>query len=120
MKVLIVEDDRNVALILARLIPRLLGPTEMRLAESSHEAIDHLKTSVLERQFDLVISDYDLLANTTGGEVLEWIREHLPHLEARFLFLSGNDEAAAFGVRTIEKPCDVKTLRSTLSEMLNL
>lgn len=120
VKILIIEDDRNVRLTLGRLVRHMLGDIELKMAETSHEAIDHLKTSVLEGQFNLVISDFDLLGGTTGAEVLEWVREHVPHLEARFLFLSGSEEAARHGVRCLVKPSDPQTIRSTLSEMLNL
>ncbi len=110
MKVLLVEDDASIRRIVIRVLRRVFDELDPWAAESVDQAVEYLREAVLDRPFDLIICDWDLLGVRKGGEVLEWVREHASHLERRFMFLSGNEAAQALGVKYIEKPCDAVTL----------
>lgn len=118
MKVLIVEDEAQLRKIIITVLRRMFPDIDPWAAESVDEAIDHLKQSVLERQFDLVICDWDLLGTRKGGEVLEWIREHASHLERRFMFFSGNEAAQSCNARWLEKPAEISVLKATIAAVV--
>jgi len=119
MKALIVEDDASIRRAIIRTLRRMFDGIHICAAESADEAIDYLREAVLDRPFDLIISDWDLLGGQTGGDVLEWIREHASQLEPRFMFLSGNEAIQNQRVRFIEKPCDTATLKAAIEATLH-
>lgn len=118
MKVLIVEDDASIRKVIISVMRRMFDELDPWAAECVDQAIDFLKTSVLERQFDLVICDWDLLGARKGGEVLEWIREHASHLERRFMFFSGNEQAQACNARWLEKPAEISVLKASIMDVM--
>lgn len=100
------------------MLRRQLGATSIAVTDNADEAIEFLKTSVIDGQFDLVISDWNLIGPRTGGDVLEWIETHASHLVRRFLFLSSDEAAKGRGVPWVEKGTDVPVLRSTIENVL--
>lgn len=114
MKVLIVEDDAPIRRVIIRVLRGMFPELDPWAAESADEAIDHLRSSMLERSFDLVICDWDLLGGQIGKTVLEWIRVHASQLEPRFLFHSANDAASRQRVPYVEKSSDLTLLRAAI------
>jgi DNA-binding response OmpR family regulator len=114
MKVLIVEDDVPIRRIIIRTLRSMFDVIDPWAAESADEAIDHLRASMLERPFDLVICDWDLRDGQIGKTVLEWIRVHASQLEPRFLFHSSNDAASRQRVPFVEKSSNLVLLRAAI------
>lgn len=114
MKALIIEDDSNIRRVVIRILRRMFDDVDPWAAETVHEAIGYLCEATVDKPFDLIICDWDLLGTPKGGEVLEWIREHASQLERRFMFLSGNEAAQKLGVKYVEKPCDAVTLHAAI------
>jgi DNA-binding response OmpR family regulator len=114
MKALIVEDDANLRRTTIRLLRRMFPEVEPACAESADEAIDLLREATIDRGFDLVICDFNLVGVRTGADVLAWIQEHASYLEERFLFLTSDERARTLHPRFLEKPCDVDTLRAAI------
>lgn len=119
MKILLIEDDATIRRAVTRLLRRMFDGALIQAAESADEAIDLIKEATLDRPFDLVISDFNLLGGPTGGDVLEWIREHATYLEPRFVFLTDNETAKAMHKNYVEKPCEAATLRTAIETALN-
>ena len=65
-------------------------------------------------------SDYDLLPGTrgSGGSLLTWVEKNLPHLKARFIFLSSNEACKDRDVPWLEKPCSMADLVNTIQHVL--
>ncbi len=114
MKVLVVEDDTTLRQLIIRTIRRLYTDVDVKIAESVDEAIDHLREAVIDRPFDLITCDYNLIGTRTGGDVLEWIQEHASFLIPRFLFLSGNDAVNKLHDNCLAKPADAADLRAAI------
>jgi DNA-binding response OmpR family regulator len=114
MKVLVIEDDPMLRRIVIRTLRHLYTDVDVKVAESVDEAIDHLREAVLDKPFDLVTSDYNLLGSRTGADVLEWIREHASFLIPHFLFLSGNDEIWKLHDNCLAKPAGAAELRAAI------
>lgn len=119
MKVLIVEDNEQIQRTLGRLLRRQFGDVDLCIADNADLAIEHLTASVLDREFDLVISDWNLVGPRTGGDVLHWIGEHASHLAKRFLFVSSDDAAQGHGVPWLDKGGDITELRTTIQHVLD-
>lgn len=113
MRVLVVEDDPLLRKVILRVF-RKNHDAEFFAAESARDAI----TLLQQHTFDAVVSDFDLTGPSHGGNLLEWIRANMPRLESRFMFLSGNDRARAYGVRYIDKACELRVVSETLAQML--
>lgn len=118
MKVLVVEDDALLRRIIIRTLRRMDSDVEIRAAESADEAIDHLREAVLDRPFDLITCDFNLIGARTGAEVLEWVREHASFLVPRFLFISANDEVKKHHDNYLAKPADLAQLREAIEATL--
>lgn len=110
VKVLVVEDDAMLRRVIIRTVRRLYTDVDVKIAESVDEAIDHLREAVLDRPFDLITCDYNLLGTRTGADVLEWIQDHASFLIPRFLFLSGNDAVNKLHDNCLAKPADAAEL----------
>src|SRR5258706_2821333 len=114
-RVLIVEDDSEVAEVTASLVDQL-GYTS-RLA---HDAEDALQ--VLERgeKFDLVFSDVAMPCAMDGLGLAHALRQRYPGLP--ILLASGlttPDEAAAVDIPLLSKPYGVEDLRRPISQLLS-
>jgi len=118
VKVLLVEDCADIQRVLARLLRRQYGDVDVWVSDNADLAIEYLKESVLEREFDLIICDWNLIGPRTGGDVLEWVETHVSHLVKRFLFLTSDESAQDRGVPCVAKGSDVPVLRSTIQNVL--
>lgn len=106
--ILHVEDNLDVQ----HTLQRVLRDTIVVAVASVPNAIAML----LNIKFDAVVTDYNLIGPQTGGDLIKWIAENLPHmLEKTFLF-TGNDDAADTYPRTILKP-DVMAVRTALASV---
>lgn len=120
MKVLLIEDNVYLQRTFSRMIRVFYGASShVQIVDSADGAIQAILDSVIDHQFDVVISDYNLVGAKTGADVLNWIKEHTPHLERRFLFLSGNPDVKKLHPHWIEKPCDTAQLRAAISAVLS-
>lgn len=118
MKILVIEDNPNVRTTIIRLLRRMYD-ADVCWAETADAAIEHLKTAICSRPFDLIISDYTLLDGQTGADVLDWIRMNASQVEDRFMFFTSNDIAKKLHRNFVEKPCDATTLRTAIDSVLN-
>lgn len=118
MKVLIVEDDAQLRRVLIRLMRHMFDDIDPWAAESADQAIEYLREAALDRPFDLVISDFNLLGTRTGGDIIEWIRDHASYLENRFLFLSSDERAKKFHRNWLPKPAEAADLRAAIQVTL--
>ena len=121
MRVLIIEDEPALRNTLARMLRRNFE-VEIGMAESADEAIELLTTRMADRPFDFVVSDFNLLGTRTGGDVLEWVKEHASHLVQRFVFFSGNPAVEKLHPYVVPKggsANDVCMLIKTLLESAN-
>lgn len=117
MKVLIIEDDPAIQRALARLLRRQFLVEDIWVSDNATLAIEYLKTGLHGRSFDLILSDWDLIGNKNGGDVLDWLELHASHLVKRFMFISGNPLAEQRNVRSLCKPCDSATLRAAIEAL---
>lgn len=123
MRVLIVEDDISVCRANTSILRRTFTTAQLDVAYA-HEAgaaIELLKASACDAPpFDLVMSDFQLRDGSNGGQVLDWIQEHLSYLASRFVFISSKTHLTQLrGVPFFDKPCDVDALRATLRSIIN-
>lgn len=118
MKVLLVEDDVLIRKLTLRLLRSMFDNIEPWAADSVEQALDFLRESMLDRQFDLIVCDYDLVGWLKGDEVLAWVQTHASHLVRRFMFFSGNDAVKNRGVPAVEKPCEMALLRKTIEALV--
>jgi two-component system, response regulator PdtaR len=111
-KILIVEDERIVAVELRRRLLRL-GYGVSGTASSGQEAID--KAHLLHP--DLVLMDVGLTGPMTGLEAGEAIRAHL---QIPIVYMTGHAESALPEEPRfyVQKPLNEATLRTTLARAL--
>lgn len=112
--VLYIEDDEVLARSILRFFRRYFPDAVVSRVDSCDAAVACLKSI----QFDVVLSDFDLAAGGSGGDVLTWIEQSQPHLKPRFLFLSGDDACAERGVPWLEKPCSLAALAAAIADVL--
>ncbi|MDP7033310.1 MAG: sigma-54 dependent transcriptional regulator [Planctomycetota bacterium] len=115
-KILIVEDDRNSRVALQKALESL--PTEIELAESAEQALEHLSAS----PFDLVLSDI-VMPGMDGIELLENIRSRYPSILVIMMTAFGTVGKAVRAMKEgaydfIEKPLDLHRVRQTVSDAL--
>lgn len=110
MRILVIEDEPTIARGHERVLRRLLGPCEITTVNSAERAIAELSSGAT---FALILSDYDLLGNGTGGDVLLWVLAQSP--STPFLFCSGNELVEDLGAPFIAKPCGATELRAAIT-----
>lgn len=120
MRILVIEDDAQTRRTLERILRGMFHDASIVCVDSAGQAIAHLEQVGDAGMFDLVSSDFNLVGNHTGGDVLDWVRGHLPRLARRFMFVSGNDAARRYGVPYVEKPCDLASFRAAVRALLCL
>jgi DNA-binding NarL/FixJ family response regulator len=114
IRALIIEDDRLIQQMLARLLRRTYDTPEFVVVDNADRAITELKNSMFDGHFDLIISDYNLVGPKTGGDVFAWIKEQdEPEWIDRFLFFSATDEIdlRKLHYQVLAKPASVGALR---------
>lgn len=119
MKILYIEDDANLRRAILRGLHRMYDDALIKITDNSDDAIQMIQEATLDKPYDLVISDFNLLGHGTGGDILEWIKEHASYLEPRFLFLTSDMRASEMHYNFVEKPCDSSTLRTAIETVLN-
>lgn len=85
-RILLVEDEPDRQRDMVRLFKRVYPNADVDIADNAIDANARLD----KQRYGLVVSDWDLADGTTGGDVLEHIRDHHRDLQQRFLFASGN------------------------------
>lgn len=121
-RVLVVDDNVDVRSALGRFLRRMGAEvSELGPECGSEEQVLH---AVIRSMPDAVLLDLNL-GTRTGVEIWSMLREHIPPLAARVVFLSGAgpgdqvyDDALATGVRILSKPFDFPELASSLDEVV--
>ena len=75
-RVLIVDDEKNVRLLLQRCLVRLDPSLKVQTAESSAQALEFLK----DESFDLVVTDFQM-PRMNGLQLSEAIRRGYPNIK---------------------------------------
>ena len=117
LRILLVDDED----IVRRCTARLLSDFEVVMASSAHEAIQILRE---DSDFDAVLSDV-MMPGMSGPELYALCYRNFPHVAARFVFASGNAEAARTRieriVRTLEaEPAPILLAKPSTREALML
>jgi len=118
-RVLVMDDNADVRSALARFLRRL-GAEVMEAGPETGTSEQVIHT-VIRSMPDAVLLDLNL-GDRTGVEVWRLLRDHVPPLAGRVLFLSGAgpgdsvyESARATGVRILSKPFDFSELASALA-----
>ncbi|MEY4577547.1 MAG: hypothetical protein RL701_2250 [Pseudomonadota bacterium] len=114
LRILIVDDEPSVV----RALQRALRDHELTVAFSGVEAIQVFDSG---QRFDIVFCDL-MMAQLSGMEVFDIVKERFPELQERFVFMTGGaftQHAKDFlgGVTNpvVEKPFDIRALRSLVN-----
>ena len=117
-RVMVVDDDPQVAQIMSRLLRR---DYEVTVASCGREALDQIEAGAW---FDVVISDV-MMPNMTGLELLDELVRVVPAQARRLIFLSGGvfaPETRArldeLGTMQLEKPVDARQLRAAIAQVI--
>ncbi len=94
LHILIVDDNPNDRLIVARELSKAFGELEVKVAIDS----ETLTAVLTDGNLDLVITDYQLYWSN-GLKVLELVRASYPHLPVIMFTDSGNEEIAVLGMK---------------------
>lgn len=121
-RVLVVDDNADVRSALGRLLRRMGAEvSEVGPEGTGEEQVLH---AVIRSMPDAVLLDLNL-GIRTGVEVWSMLREHIPPVAARVVFLSGAgpgdavyEAALATGVRILAKPFDFAELAASLDEVV--
>ena len=113
-RVLLVDDDP----VLLRVIGRLLRKHhDVVAADGGEAAIAEMATGAT---FDVVLCDLTM-PKVDGGTVYQWIVDHRPELEDRFVLMSGGASDAVVSslpeLRRLGKPFDREKVLATISEV---
>jgi PAS domain S-box-containing protein len=114
-RVLVIDDDPEVRVALARIIG---APHQVELADTAREAQRWLLDPT--REYDLVLCDL-MMPDLTGMDLHDSVKAQRPEMLARMVFMSAGaftPRAVAFlervAVRRIDKPFDPAQVRSLL------
>ena len=107
MKILLVEDDALIRAALHRALRRNFDVTRVYSATSVIDAIDILRG---DDPIDLVISDFNLVGVPTGGDLVEWVINHMPALGTRFMFFSSDELAHNYHMPVVTKPASTDSI----------
>lgn len=110
MIVLLIEDDEELQPKTTRMIKKLYPGAQVIVADNGEAAIADLDS----HQFDLVISDVDILGRKSGIDVFHWVQEHQPALVDRYVFFTGNVSAQDVHDRVVLKPAGMKDLKAAI------
>ncbi len=91
MKLLIAEDDANIALALSVLLRRAISGALITIVCDGQEAIEHLR----DGDYALVISDWNM-PRVTGLELLAAVRSSQHTQQLPFLMLTARTDGASF------------------------
>lgn len=110
--VLLIEDDPVLQRTTTRMIRKIYPDARVIVADNADAAIADLQVHDIE----VVVSDYDLLGNKTGGDVFRWVQANKPQLVDRYVFFTGNDAPESMHYRYVRKPADVAELKRGLTK----
>jgi len=109
-RILIIDDDENVLLILGKALGR--EQFDLQMATSAREAI----TLLARGDYDVVISDI-LMPGFDGKQLFQFLEEHLPEAKERVVFITAdmsNPDTVTFLQEAkrpyLAKPIDIGTL----------
>jgi|GEM_PF-1930907 len=116
-RVLIIDDEPEIL----RAFARMLRTCDVRCAEGGREGLEVLQDT---DDFDVVVLDL-MMPDVDGERVLQWMRDHAPHLVGKVLLIT----AGAFTQRSqaflstwagdvLEKPIAVSTMRKKVQKVL--
>jgi DNA-binding NtrC family response regulator len=94
--ILHVEDDQSIA----NALKRVLRDCTIVHVINVHDA----KSALRNIRFDAVITDFNLGAEETGGDLIKWIAAEFPNMLAKTILFTGNYETAENYPRVILKP----------------
>jgi CheY-like chemotaxis protein len=104
-RVLIVDDEDTIAVMLRSIVQRSLG-CRADWVSDGQTAIERLHQDA----YDLVISDVRM-PHVSGLDLLRWVREQRPEMASRFIFITGdagsndlNEDIETLGVPVLRKP----------------
>ncbi len=117
-KILILDDDRLIAELLGELLS-LAGHT-VTTSTRPAEALEFLA----HNRFDVILTDF-CMPQMNGRQFYEAVVEAYPQTAGRVIFLTGdylNGETESWtlevGAKCLAKPFTLKTLHSTVAEVL--
>lgn len=118
-RVLIVEDDHQLAGVLADVL--IYENCHPEMAANGMEALDKLRSA----DYEAVICDL-LMPRLDGQQLYELTVKEFPYLAEKFLFITGQAAAKAgltnfirrTGNSLLEKPFEIEQLRAALRELL--
>jgi PAS domain S-box-containing protein len=117
LRILIVDDEPSVV----RALQRALREHDLSVAFSGVEALKVLESGHV---FDIVFCDL-MMAQLSGMEVFETVKQRHPQLLERFVFMTGGaftqqakDFLAGVTNPVVEKPFDIRALRSLVSRRI--
>jgi CheY-like chemotaxis protein len=117
VRVLVVDDNENIRLIIAEYIREVCG-YNVFLAENGQEALDMILRGNI---FDVVISDVNM-PELTGLELFKEVSQACPDLAKRFIFMTGNalelPGLRKTGRPSFEKPFSLTDLGKMIGEVL--
>jgi two-component system cell cycle sensor histidine kinase/response regulator CckA len=118
-RVLVVDDEPALLVAFAR---HFADEYDMVTAPGARQALDILRD---DERFDAVLADL-MMADLTGIDLYEAVRENHPGLERRFLFMTGGvytqraqNFLSTVSNRCIEKPFDPGELLEAIDELVH-
>jgi CheY-like chemotaxis protein len=126
MKVLVIEDSPSIHRAYERILKRWFPDVDVWISDNADLAISYIGMFIVPlrqahgaplKNFDLIISDYNLHGDKTGGDVLAWIKANRPELAARFLFVSTDPKIFELHDTALEKPATPDQLRKEIFAM---
>jgi PAS domain S-box-containing protein len=113
LRVLVVDDEPQVA----RSLARMLAPHEVRLETSGADALETLRRG---ERFDAVVCDL-MMPDVTGMDLHAWVTQARPDHAGRFVFVTGgafSERAREFVAQAsrpvLEKPVDRRRLQEAV------
>lgn len=105
-KLLIVEDDPQIG----RLLKRFLCNFDCTVASNSADGVDFVRRDT----FDAIITDWDCPGFSSGQLVVNEAKLYgIP-----LLIHTANCSVEIDGVKTLQKPCDIKTIEMELFTLI--
>lgn len=111
-RILLLEDEPMIAKGTTRMLGRVFPGVPVTVVDNVDEAIAHLK----HHDVTLVVSDYDVLGDKTGGDLFRWVQANKPELVEHYVFFSGNEAAVeALGHhRFLPKPAGLAEFKAAV------
>lgn len=115
-RILVIDDEP----LIATALKRALKSRALSVVDSGKRAIDTLAAG---EEFDVIFCDL-MMPELTGMDVYEWVKQHLPGVESRIVFMTGGTftpRAQAFLEAVpnprLEKPFEVEKVRQILARV---